>query len=214
MPRRPHPWQARACRRVADALVATLFRRAVASADVLTPRQREVLELRAAGLPLRAVAERMGCTTENVRSLQARGMRRLAAIAAPLAVALVVASCDPSSAFAACGGHQTQITATPEGTIGLCPQDHDAAGGPVGAGYYRQCDVRAAWAGGGSATVTVMAPVPGVVVAVGFAAASGAGGATATCTNADGAVSPISASAITFRARLPAPVPPALEATP
>lgn len=159
---------------------------------------------RAEGRELDGAVDDMGRTRAERRAW--------ASVLRGFGVALAVAAC-PLPAAAVCGGHQTQIVATPEGAIGLCPQDHDAAGEPVGAGYYRQCDVRAAWAGG-SATVTVIGPVPGAVVAVGFAAASGPGGATATCTNADGAESPIAASAITFRTRLPLPVPPAMEVAP
>lgn len=127
-----------------------------------------------------------------------------------------LAATMPWPAQAACPGHQTAIVATPEGAIGLCPQAHDgsAAKGPVGPDYYQQCDVRAVWAEGGSSSVTVMHPVPGAVIAIRFAAAHGGGGATATCTNADGAVSPISASAVTFRERLPLPATPVLDVAP
>lgn len=130
-----------------------------------------------------------------------------------LALALAV-GCTPEPAFAECSGHQASIVAGDGGTFRLCPQAVAADGTTVGPAYYERCDVRVVWAGGGTSASMLAHPTPGVPVLVGFPAAHGAGGATATCTNADGVESPIAASAITFRTRLPLPVPPALEAAP
>ena len=129
-------------------------------------------------------------------------------------ILLAVGGCTPEPAFAECPGHQTSIVAGDGGSFRLCPREAAADGTVVGPTYYERCDVRVVWAGGGSATSMIGHPTPGVPVLVGFPAAHGSGGATATCTNADGLTSPLSASAITWRERLPITMPPALGTAP
>jgi len=57
--------------------------------QLLTPREREVVDLIAAGLPYRSIAERLGLSYSTVRTHVAHAMERTGATHAPHLVAIV-----------------------------------------------------------------------------------------------------------------------------
>lgn len=107
------------------------------------------------------------------------------------------------SAQAICPTGQLSFNSV-DGKFKICPAELDVDGDPVGAGFYKQCDVTVTWGGSKTASFTLNAPVAGVPVVVSFPAAKGAGGATGTCTNVDNVTGAVAAASITFPRGKPA----------